>query len=78
MSQYTEDDIYRALQAIATGQSLRKAAYEHGVPRSTLSRRIQGAQSRDIAFSDYQRLSPAQESYLADVKVNPRRLTTTR
>ncbi|KAF4423590.1 hypothetical protein CFRS1_v004486 [Colletotrichum fructicola] len=66
MSQYTDNEVTKTLQAIATGQSLRKAAQEHGVPKSTLARRMQGAQSRDTAYSDRQRLSTAQESHLAE------------
>ncbi|KAK1852830.1 transposase [Colletotrichum chrysophilum] len=66
MPSYSEDDVLRALAAIANGTSVKKAAFEHGVPRSTLQNRIRGVQTRDIAFSDLQRLSPTQESHLAE------------
>lgn len=66
MPQYTEDDIHDALEAISKGQSLRQAANQSGVPKTTLIRRIQGAQPRNIAFSDHQRLSPTQEGHLAE------------
>ncbi|KAK2770414.1 hypothetical protein CKAH01_14757 [Colletotrichum kahawae] len=57
MPSYTENDIINALEAIANGQSIKKAAFEHSVPRSTLQCRMKGVQTRDIAFSDLQRLS---------------------
>ncbi|KAK2767250.1 hypothetical protein CKAH01_15293 [Colletotrichum kahawae] len=66
MPLYSEDDVLRALTAIANGTSVKKAAFEHGVSRSTLQNRIRGVQTRDIAFSDLQRLSPTQESHLAE------------
>ncbi|KAK2735424.1 hypothetical protein CKAH01_01805 [Colletotrichum kahawae] len=66
MPQYTENDINQALEAIARGTSVKKAAFEWGIPRSTLKNRMNGQQARDIAFSDLQRLSATQESYLAE------------
>ena len=66
MKQYTEDDVEQALQSIANGQSLRKAALEWGVPRSTLQCRLQGTQPWESAFSQRQRLSPSQESHLVE------------
>lgn len=65
-SRYSNEDVSQALDAIKGGQSLRKAASQWGVPRTTLQRRMQGAQSREIAFSEQQRLSQAQESNLAE------------
>ncbi|KAH9240177.1 hypothetical protein K456DRAFT_1037670 [Colletotrichum gloeosporioides 23] len=66
MPQYTEDDINQALEAVARGTSVKKAAFEWGIPRSTLNSRIKGHQARDVAFSDLQRLSTSQESHLAE------------
>ncbi|KAF4883786.1 hypothetical protein CGCF415_v015717 [Colletotrichum fructicola] len=66
MVQYCEDDIRQALEAITNGLSIHKAASAWGIPRTTLRRRIKGAQSRDTAFADQQRLSPTQESHLAE------------
>ena len=37
---YTEYDVMRALDAMANGQSERKAALEWGVPRATLQGRV--------------------------------------
>ena len=65
MKQYCEEDILSALEAIQNGQSLRKAALEWGIPRTTLQNRFHGTQPRDTAFSQYQRLSPTQEKDLA-------------
>ena len=66
MKPYTEDDIQQALQSVANGQSLRKAALEWGVPRSTLQHRLQGTQPWESAFAQRQRLSPSQESHLVE------------
>lgn len=65
-SRYSNEDVRQALDDIKGGKSLRKAASQWGVPRTTLQRRMQGAQSREIAFSEHQRLSQSQESNLAE------------
>lgn len=62
---YSEDDVNQALTAIGNGQSLRKAAMESGIPRSTLHHRLHGTQPWVTAFSDLQKLSTTQEDYLA-------------
>ena len=64
--QYTQDDLDMALQAIAGGKSVRKAALEWGIPRSTLQDRVHGTETHHEAAEDQQRLSPAQEKRLAD------------
>ncbi|MDB5910656.1 MAG: transposase [Massilia sp.] len=64
MKQYSEDTIDSALRAIARGKSVKQAALEWGIPRTTLRHRIQGTQPRSIAFSGLQRLSKVQEDYL--------------
>ena len=64
--QYTQEDLDSALQAIAGGQSVRKAALEWGIPRSTLHDRVHGTECHTEAAQDQQRLSPAQEKRLAD------------
>ncbi|KAK6222765.1 transposase [Colletotrichum tabaci] len=66
MSQYTEDEVNQALEAISNGQSIRKAAQQYGVPRTTLQHRLQGTQTRASAFSDLQRLTVSQEAKLAE------------
>ncbi|CCF42331.1 transposase, partial [Colletotrichum higginsianum] len=66
MSAYTEYEVNQALEAVANGQSLRKASIEWGVPRSTLRSRIKGCQPRQLAFADHQRLSIGQEAKLAE------------
>ena len=65
MKQYTEDDVNQALDAIASGQSLRKAAIQWGIPRSTLQDRLNGNQPWNGAFSSRQRLSTTQENHLS-------------
>ncbi|KAF4474422.1 hypothetical protein CGGC5_v016974 [Colletotrichum fructicola Nara gc5] len=66
MSSYTESHIAQALEAIANGQSIRKASAEFGIPNSTLQNRLRGIQSRGLAYSNLQRLSPTQEKHLAE------------
>ena len=64
MKQYSEEELQQALQAILSGQTIKRAAIEHGIPRSTLQNRIKGQQPRSEAFSDFQRLRPVQEELL--------------
>jgi hypothetical protein len=64
MNRYTEEDLNSAIQSVANGQSVKKAAIEWGIPRSTLRTRLNGALPRDQAFSGLQRLSKVQEDYL--------------
>ena len=66
MPQYTEDDINQALEAITHGTSVKKAAFEWGIPQTTLNSRMKGHQARNMAFSDLQRLFKTQESHLAE------------
>ena len=66
MTNYTEDEVNQALEAIANGQSIRIAARNWGIPRSTLRSRITGTQPRAIAFASQQKLSPTQESHLVE------------
>ena len=64
MSQYTEEDLQRALNAIANGMGQRIAAREYGIPRSTIQLRINGSISRQEAHIPQQRLSEVQEQHL--------------
>jgi len=68
--QYTDFDLNSALEAVAGGQSLRKAALEWGIPRSTLRNRVHGHESRQEGAQDLQRLSPVQEEHLASWVLN--------
>jgi hypothetical protein len=54
---YTEEDVQRALNAIANGMSQKKAGLEYRVLRSTLQHRINGHISRQEAHIPQQRLS---------------------
>ena len=65
MKQYTEDDIQEALDAIAKGISIKRAASNCGIPRSTLQERLSGRQPHQQASASQQRLSPTQEDHLA-------------
>ncbi len=44
--------------------SMTKAAWQHGISKSTLVDRINGATSRSIAHEDDQRLTPGEEAAL--------------
>ena len=61
---YTEEDVQRALNAVANGMSQKKAGLEFGVPRSTIQNRINGTLSRQEAHEPQQRLSTVQEHRL--------------
>ena len=63
---YNESNISAALVAIENGTSIRKASKIWCVPPSTLRNRISGQLPRQEAFHAWQRLSPIQETLLAD------------
>jgi 4-hydroxybenzoate polyprenyltransferase len=64
MGRYAENDMQQAMQAVANGQSIKSAAAQWGIPRTTLLDRLHGAESRKDAFACHQRLSPVQENQL--------------
>jgi hypothetical protein len=66
MSNVSENALQQAIDAVLSGVSLRRASAMHGVPRTTLSRRLQGVQPKRLAHSHHQRLSPWQEEHLVD------------
>ena len=61
---YTEEDIMRALEAIANGVSIRQAWRNYGVPRSTLQDRLYGNKSHREAAIPQQKLSAVQKKRL--------------
>lgn len=61
MPKYTEDDLKTAISSVAAGLSIRKAAQQWGVPRSTVRERIHGSQTREKAYERWQRLSATDE-----------------
>ena len=63
-SVYTEEDVQRALNAVANGMSQIKAGLEFGVPRSTIQNRMNGTLSRQEAHEPQQRLFTVQEGRL--------------
>ena len=66
MPSYTEVDIEAAIMEVYEGRSVRKAAIAHGIPYTTLSDRLRGAQTRIASHVHQQRLSPIQEKRLVD------------
>jgi hypothetical protein len=59
---YSETDIQHALSEIQAGRSIRNVAKDLKIPRSTLGSRLDGSQSRKLAFEPHQILTRAQES----------------
>jgi len=64
MAAYTENDVQNALADLRNGGALATAATCHGVPRTTLRDRLNGARSCRDAHDDEQRLSTVQEERL--------------
>jgi len=64
MVTYTENDVQNALTDVQNGSAIATAATYHGVPRTTLRDRLNGAQSCQHAHDDEQRLSTVQEERL--------------
>jgi len=67
---YTEDDLGAALEAIASGAGIREATRHWGIPKTTLLRRLAGAQSHSDAAIWQMRLSSTQESNLTKFALN--------
>jgi hypothetical protein len=64
--EYTESDVQSALREIENGKSIRKAALEWGVPRSTLQDRNATTLPHQEAASYLQRLPTVVENRLTD------------
>jgi transposase-like protein len=58
MTKFTEKDMRAAIQAVAEGSSVNKAAVAHGVTRSTLQDRIKGTTAPRQANEHRQKLLP--------------------
>lgn len=70
MANLREQRIQSALQDIQDGVSLRSASRRWNIPRATLSDRMHGAETRRESQISCQRLSPLQESFVADWAIN--------
>ena len=57
MATYIENDVQNALADLRNGGVLRTMSARHGVPRTTLRGRLNGAQSCRDVYDDEQRLS---------------------
>ena len=66
MPSYTENALATVLNAVAEGVSVRRAASDYGIPEATLRHRKAGRQPRTNAHMYRQKLSPVQESRLAE------------
>jgi hypothetical protein len=65
---HREQAIESAIADLRRGvfSSQRKAADAYRIPRSTLQQRLNGRKPNAIAHSNQQRLTPEQETFLAD------------
>ncbi|KAF6829802.1 transposase, partial [Colletotrichum plurivorum] len=66
MAKYTEDDIIAAIAHVRGGKSRREASRICKVPESTLRARMKGAKPHAVTRAGLQRLSPVQETHLAN------------
>jgi hypothetical protein len=66
MAQYTEAGMQNALADVRNGVAKVTAATRHGIPRTTLRKRVSGSQHHKTAHSNMQWLSPEQEKHLAN------------
>src|SRR6266699_309799 len=66
MPLYIEDTLAAALNAVNSGTPLRRAVRDFGIPLATLHDRRVGQQSKTTAHMSQQKLSPIQESRLAE------------
>ena len=66
MPTISENALQQAIDAVLAGASLRRASTTHGVPRTTLVRRLEGKLPSKQAQVHHQRLSPWQEENLVD------------
>ena len=64
MATYTENDVQNALADLRNEGALATASTRHGVLRTTLRDRLNGARPRRNAHDDEQRLSTVQEEHL--------------
>ena len=66
MPSYIENALAVAIDAVNAGTPLRRATRDYSIPLTTLHHRLAGRQSKTIAHTSQQKLSPIQESRLAE------------
>ena len=66
MPSYTENALTAAINAVNAGTPVKRAARDYGIPMTTLRHRLAGRQPRTDAHAFEQKLSPIQESRLAE------------
>ena len=66
MPSYTENALTAAIDAVNAGTPVKRAAHDYGIPLTTLRHRLAGRQSKITAHTFQQKLSPVQESRLAE------------
>ncbi len=64
MAKFTEEDINNATEKVLDGILIRRAAKLHGIPTSTLRRRLLDQPSQQEAHAHHQKLSPIQKDAL--------------
>jgi hypothetical protein len=65
MPKYTEASLQAAMASVRAGSTIRKAAAAFSVPRATLADRMKGRGTHRMAMVGSQKLSPQQETWLA-------------
>src|SRR6266566_2385314 len=66
MPSYTENAFAAALNAVDSGDPIRRVAHDYGIPRTMLQHRLAGRQAKTTVYMFQQKLSPVQESRLAE------------
>src|SRR6266566_7179452 len=66
MPSYTENALTAVLNAVDRGDPIRRVARDYGIPRTTLQHRLTGRQPKTTMHTFQQKLSPIQESRLAE------------
>ncbi len=66
MPSYTENAFAAALNAVDRGDPIRRVAHDYGIPRTMLQHRLAGRQAKTTVYMFQQKLSPVQESRLAE------------
>jgi len=66
MPSYTENALTAAIDAVNAGIPVKRVAHDYGIPRTTLQHRLAGRQPKTTVHTSQQKLSPIQESRLAE------------
>ncbi len=65
MPECSKEDLFNAIAAVSDGASIRYAARQWEIPRTTLADRIAGKEPKKVAHQHLHKLSEVQEKHLA-------------